>query len=74
MVIVELMETGGETMRFNRYEDARAYAVWNSKDSGFDVAIRHVKEWGRDGFNVSYAAKNDSDYAKAEIVRPDAQV
>lgn len=55
-------------MRFESYVDARKHAEWKAGESGFDVAIRRVREYGRDGFNVSFAARMDSDYARAEIV------
>lgn len=57
-------------MRFESYQDARNYAEWRANESGFDIALRRVKEYGREGFNVSFAARMDSDYARAEIIRP----
>lgn len=58
-------------MRFERYQDALDHAQWKANESRFDIAIRRVKEFGRDGYNVGFAAGMDSDYAKAEIVRPE---
>lgn len=57
-------------MRFTDYQDAANYARQRATASGLDVAIRRTREYGRDGYNVSYASRNDSDYARAEIVRP----
>src|SRR5712692_43216 len=56
------------------YEEARAEAQKRANSSGLDVAIRRVKEFGKDGFNVSFASKNDSDYARAEIVTPEGKM
>ena len=56
--------------RFEDYHKARKFAGERAKRFGMDVAIRKVKEFGRNGFNVSFAARMDSDYARAEIVRP----
>lgn len=56
--------------RFTDWHEAHRYAQDKADRSGLDVAIRRVKEYGRDGFNVSYASVNDSDYARAEIVQP----
>lgn len=53
------------------YEEALAEARERASRSSLDVAIRRCKEFGRDGFNVGYASRNDSDYALAEIVTPD---
>jgi hypothetical protein len=57
-------------MRFEDWKDAHKYAQWLANDTRLDVAIRAVKEFGRMGYNTSYASRNDSDYAKAEIVSP----
>lgn len=58
--------------RYGQWKDAHEAAQRWADESGLDVAIRRVREFGRDGFNVSFASRNDSDYAKAEIVRPAA--
>ena len=57
-------------MRFAEWKDARSYAEKTANDTCNDMAIRVVKEFGVKGFNVSFASKNDSDYARAEIVIP----
>ena len=57
--------------RFITYETAYSAARDRANSSGLDVAIRKTKEYGRLGLNVSYASRNDSDYARAEIVNPD---
>ena len=60
-------------MRYENYEDAHRYATLRANETGLDVAIRRVREYGRDGYNVTFAARMDSDYARAEIIRPDKQ-
>jgi len=59
--------------RFNisEYSAAAAYAREQANFTKQNVAIRRVKEFGIAGYNVSFACKNDSDYALAEIVYPD---
>lgn len=37
---------------------------------GLDMTIRKVREYGRVKYAVGLASRNDSDYARAEIVRP----
>ena len=56
--------------RFIDYHEAHAHAAKRATDTGLPVAIRACKEYGKPGFNVSFASRNDSDYARAEIVRP----
>jgi hypothetical protein len=56
--------------RFTDYNEARTNAGIMSKVHNLDVAIRGVKEYGKKGFNISFASRNDSDYALAEIVKP----
>jgi len=58
------------SQRYRTWEEAHAKAVDLARLHNLDVAIRCVKEYGQDGYNVTFAAKNDSDYARAEIVRP----
>lgn len=58
------------SIRLTNYKDAHQAAVELARLTRCDVAIRWVKEFGKDGFNVSLASKNDSDYARAEIVKP----
>lgn len=57
-------------MRFSTWVDAREYALKRAKEYKLDLAIRRVKEFGRTGYNVTFACKMDSDYTRAEIVRP----
>lgn len=61
---------GGEAVRIESYQDARLYAERRANESGLDVTIRRVKEYGWVGYNIAFAAINDSDYARSEIVRP----
>ena len=56
--------------RFSDYHAAYHDAVETARLCRHDVTIRRVREYGRDGFNVSLACRNDSDYALAEIVTP----
>ena len=57
-------------VRFNEWIDAREHALKLAHSTGLNTAIRAVKEFGKHGFNVGFAARNDSDYARAEVVRP----
>ena len=57
--------------RFTDYLEAAAEARTRANASGLDIAIRATTEYGKRGFNVSYASRNDSDYARAEIVKPE---
>lgn len=54
---------------FKDYNAARLEAQNRADRTGLDVAIRKGSKYDP-GFNVSYASRNDSDYARAEIVRP----
>ncbi len=56
--------------RFIDWKEAYAAAVEYANFVRMDVAIRKVKEFGRTGFNINIASRNDSDYALAEIVHP----
>lgn len=56
--------------RHESWSSAHAEAATLATKTGLDVAIRAVREYGKLGYNVSFASVNDSDYAKAEIVRP----
>ena len=56
--------------RFTNYHEAYEYARQKATRLNLDVVIRGVKEYGRMGYNVSGACKNDSDYARYEIVKP----
>lgn len=57
--------------RFTDYHAAAAVARERADRTRLDVAIRRTKEYGRDGYNVSFASHNDSDYTLAEIVTPE---
>ena len=69
-------ETGGsvfavnKSKRFASWNEAHAEAQKMADDTGQNVAIRTVKEYGKTGYNVSFASSNDSDYSRAEIVKP----
>lgn len=56
--------------RFTDWKDAHKEAEQLANHCKCDVAIRKVKEYGKVGFNVTLASRNDSDYALAEIVKP----
>lgn len=55
---------------FDDYRQAFACAERKALESGTDMAIRRVREYGRVRYVVSFACIADSDYARAEIVRP----
>jgi ATPase family associated with various cellular activities (AAA) len=59
-----------KSQRFTDWKAAHTYAQNLANTTGQDVAIRAANEFGKKGFNVSIASKNDSDYARAEIVKP----
>ena len=56
--------------RYLDWHEAHAAAVDDANRLRLDIAIRAVKEYGKFGYNVSIASRNDSDYARAEIVHP----
>jgi hypothetical protein len=56
--------------RFLDWKEAHTEAQKRANEVGTDVAIRKVKEYGKIGYNISFASHNDSDYALAEIVKP----
>lgn len=58
----------------DQYTDARHLAQSKANDSGADYAVRKMRNGvnGKDEFVVSRASRNDSDYARYEIVTPDA--
>lgn len=56
---------------FDDYKVARKAAEIAAHDTCLDIAIRKVREYGKVRFAVSFACRNDSDYARAEIVRPE---
>ena len=56
-------------MTFDDWKPARVEAEALAKRTGLDVAIRKVNEYGRTRFSVRFAAVQDSDYARAEIVK-----
>jgi hypothetical protein len=55
---------------FTDWRSARAFAIQRARSLHLDMAIRAVKEYGRKAYNVTIACRNDSDYARAEIVTP----
>jgi hypothetical protein len=54
----------------DKYHTARRYAGELAARLGCDVAIRKGREYGHPVIYVGLACAQDSDYAKAEIVRP----
>ena len=60
--------------RVTTWIEARTQALAQAHKLNLDIAIRRVREYGRDGFNVTVACKNDSDYMLAEVVRPTDQI
>jgi len=56
---------------FDSYHDAASAARARANQTGHDVAIRKASKYDRPGFIVRFASINDSDYARAEIVKPD---
>ncbi len=56
--------------RFTDWKQAHTRAQELANQTGQNVALRKVSEFGKAGFNVSLASGNDSDYDRAEIVRP----
>ena len=59
---------------FAEWKDARNYALKTTHESGLDMAIRRANKHDKPGFIVTYACRMDSDYARAEIVRPTDQI
>ena len=57
-------------MRYLEWKAAHAAAVALARSTHHDVALRKVKEFGKVGYNIKLASLNDSDYARAEIVKP----
>ena len=55
---------------FTDYQDAYDEAQQRAVRLGIDQAIRKVKWYGKVRFCVASASRNDSDYARAEIVTP----
>lgn len=55
---------------FDDYDTARRAAGDKARLHGMDVALRAGKEFGRMVYRVSFASRNDSDYALAEIIHP----
>ena len=59
-----------KTSSFPDWNQAHAEAQKLANQTGLNVAIRRVREYGKEKFNVNFASGNDSDYARAEIVKP----
>ena len=53
--------------RYVTWEAAHDAAQALANRYGLDVAIRRVREHGRDGYNVTFSAHTD---APAEVVKP----
>jgi hypothetical protein len=52
------------------YHKAYNAAVDMARELSHDIALRAVTEYGRKGFTFKVACRNDSDYARAEIITP----
>lgn len=52
------------------WQAAHAAAADKANRLQLDVALRAVKWYGKCGYTVTLASRNDSDYARAEIVHP----
>lgn len=59
---------------FSDYNEARATAQTRANSRGIPMAIRKASKYDKPGYIVSSASSNDSDFAVAEIVRPDPLV
>jgi len=63
-------------MMYTSWHEAHAAAVVRARESGMDVAIRsswlgpYGRSMGPRTYSVSLASRHDSDYDRAEIVRP----
>jgi hypothetical protein len=55
---------------YTTWQAAHAAAADKATRLNLDVALRAVKWYGKRGFTVTLASRNDSDYARAEIIRP----
>ncbi len=55
-------------MTFDTYHEAKQDADRRASGQPLDIAIRRCVEYGHVVYVVRYASRNDSDYAKAEIV------
>ncbi len=55
---------------FADYHVAVRAARTKATELHMDVAVRVGKEYGKNGYHVSLASRNDSDYANAEIIHP----
>lgn len=55
---------------FKNWHDAHQFAIQQARKLGVDHAVRAVTWYGESKFAVSIACRNDSDYARAEIVKP----
>ena len=59
---------------YDTWQEAHEEALYHATANNADVAIRKVKEYGKVRFVLSFACINDSDYARAEIVRPGQKI
>ena len=60
-------------MRFERWEDAQAFAQKRANESGLSCGIERMKEYGRDGFNVRFIPGPKYRFgcdARCEVVDP----
>ena len=56
---------------YTQWREARQAALCKAHDGNLPVAIRKIKEYGHVRFAVSFAARMDSDFSRAEIVYPE---
>jgi len=59
------------TSSYHDYGQAYEAARRRANNTGLDVVIRSVLEYGRRVYNVSFACRADSDYIRYEIVKPE---
>ena len=57
-------------MTFIRWREAHAFAIERATKTNLDIAIRKIGFARNVRYVVSFASRNDSDYHKAQIVRP----
>jgi hypothetical protein len=55
---------------YTDYQTAYDAAVELARLTNQNVAIRSVKEYGKAVYAIKFASRNDSDYDRAEIVKP----
>jgi hypothetical protein len=61
---------GRKRFKLSEYAEAAAEARRYARQLNHDVALRKCQEYTSWGYSLSLASRNDSDYARAEIIRP----